>query len=132
MHFTPAVVVAILAHAATAACMPAAPSASPTTSPIAATAAATPSASSSLSLTQQLFLADTAAERFSLLPNDNQFIFDFNQAQKNPGKGGQVVAANRKTFPALVGTGAGMALGRVNRRPFSLFSLPCAVLRHRR
>lgn len=43
-------------------------------------------------------------------------MFDFNQAQKNPGKGGEVIAANRKTFPALVSTGSGMALGRVGRK----------------
>ncbi|KAF4459321.1 hypothetical protein FALBO_13923 [Fusarium albosuccineum] len=67
-----------------------------------------------LSLTAQLQLADTAADRFTLLPNDEDFVFDFNQEQKNPGKGGQLVAANRKTFPALVGTGSGMALGRVD------------------
>ncbi|KAJ0354827.1 hypothetical protein COL154_002144 [Colletotrichum chrysophilum] len=66
-----------------------------------------------LSLTQQLFLADTAADRFKLLPDDKQFVFDFNQKQANPGKGGELVAANRKTFPALVSTGAGMAVGRV-------------------
>lgn len=34
--------------------------------------------------------------------------------QQNPGKGGELIAANRKNFPALVGTGAGMAFGRVN------------------
>ncbi|KAH8736142.1 RmlC-like cupin domain-containing protein [Ilyonectria robusta] len=66
-----------------------------------------------LSLTAQLQLADTAVDRFALL-KDDQFVFDFNQQQPNPGKGGQLVAANRKTFPALVGTGAGMAFGRVD------------------
>ncbi|KAF7543301.1 hypothetical protein G7Z17_g10849 [Cylindrodendrum hubeiense] len=66
-----------------------------------------------LSLTAQLQLADTAVDRFSLL-DDDKFVFDFNQEQPKPGKGGQIVAANRKTFPALVGTGAGMAFGRVD------------------
>ncbi|KAF7548857.1 hypothetical protein G7Z17_g6790 [Cylindrodendrum hubeiense] len=66
-----------------------------------------------LSLTAQLQLADTAVDRFALL-GDDQFVFDFNQEQPNPGAGGQLVAANRKTFPALVGTGAGMAFGRVD------------------
>lgn len=66
-----------------------------------------------LSLTAQLQLADTAADRFSLL-KDEQFLFDFNQKQPSPGKGGELIPANRKTFPALVGTGAGMALGRVD------------------
>jgi hypothetical protein len=87
-------------------------------------AAATPSAPSSLSLTQQLSLADTAADRFGLLPDNKQFVFDFNQPQKNPGKGGELVAANRKTFPALVGTGAGMAVGRVKRK---VFQRPCSI-----
>ncbi|KAJ4315214.1 hypothetical protein N0V84_008482 [Fusarium piperis] len=70
--------------------------------------------SDGLSLTAQLTLADTAVDRFNLIPEDKDFIFDFNQEQQNPGKGGQLIAANRKTFPALVGTGAGMALGRVD------------------
>jgi hypothetical protein len=68
---------------------------------------------SGLSLTAKLFLADTAVDRFALLPDDKQFIFDFNTPQANPGKGGELVAANRKTFPALVGTGSGMAVGRI-------------------
>ncbi len=67
---------------------------------------------SGLDLTQQLFLADTAVDRFALLPNDNQFVFDFGaQAKGQGGKGGDLFAANRKTFPALVGTGSGMAVG---------------------
>lgn len=66
-----------------------------------------------LSLTQQLFLADTAADRFALLPSDASFVFDFaNPSLKGKGgKGGDLIPANRKTFPALVGTGAGMAVG---------------------
>ncbi|KAF4966955.1 hypothetical protein FSARC_5440 [Fusarium sarcochroum] len=71
-------------------------------------------ASEGLSLTAQLQLADTAADRFTLLPEDKDFIFDFNQKQENPGKGGELIAANRKTFPALVGTGSGMAFGRID------------------
>ncbi|KAF4997396.1 hypothetical protein FGRMN_3887 [Fusarium graminum] len=67
------------------------------------------------SLTAQLRLADTTAERFNLLPNDSDFVFDFNdKKQDNPGKGGMLIAANRKTFPALVGTGSGMAFGKVD------------------
>lgn len=67
-----------------------------------------------LSKTQQLFLADTAADRFALLPNDQKdFVFSFNTPQVNPGKGGNLVAANRKNFPALVGTSLGMAVGKV-------------------
>lgn len=58
----------------------------------------------------------SAADRFALLPENKQFVFDFNQPQKNPGKGGEIVAANRKSFPALVSTGSGMAVGRVGRK----------------
>ncbi|CAF3480380.1 hypothetical protein SNK03_011013 [Fusarium graminearum] len=66
------------------------------------------------SLTAQLRLADTAADFFTLLPDDKDFVFDFNKKQENPGKGGELIAANRKTFPALVGTGSGMAFGRID------------------
>jgi hypothetical protein len=105
MLFTSAAL-AILAHSA-------AVLAAPTGSSSTTTAAPT---STGLSLTQQLYLADTAADRFALLPDDKQFVFDFNQNQTNPGKGGELVAANRKNFPALVGTGSGMAVGRVKRK----------------
>ncbi|EHA53230.1 spherulin-1B [Pyricularia oryzae 70-15] len=54
-----------------------------------------------------------AADRFTLLPDDSQFVFNFNQTQEGAGDGGMLVVANRKTFPALVGTGSGMAVGRV-------------------
>lgn len=82
--------------------------------PATTTLAAAPTATApALSLTQQLFLSDTAADRFALLPQDAQFVFDFgNPALKGQGgKGGDLVAANRKTFPALVGSGSGMAVG---------------------
>jgi len=71
------------------------------------------SSASSLSVTQQLFLADTAVDRFTILSKDTDFVFDFgNPALKGKGGlGGDLIAANRKTFPALVGTGAGMAVG---------------------
>ncbi|KAK1964278.1 RmlC-like cupin [Colletotrichum eremochloae] len=107
MHFTPATAATILAFASS---VFAAPYSAAQTS----TAAPAPAPAPTLSLTQQLFLSDTAADRFKLLPDDKQFVFDFNQPQNNPGKGGELIAANRKTFPALVGTGSGMALGRVS------------------
>lgn len=80
---------------------------------VSATPAATTTSSTGLSLTAQLFLADTAVDRFALLPSNSDFVFDFgNPALKGKGgKGGDLIAANRKTFPALVGTGAGMAVG---------------------
>lgn len=65
------------------------------------------------SLTAQLFLSDVAADRFALLPDNKDFVFDFNNSSlKNMGgKGGDLITANRKNFPALVGTGSGMAVG---------------------
>lgn len=83
------------------------------TAPAPATSTTSTSSAPTLSLTQQLFLADTAVGRFALLPKDNQFVFDFgNPALKGQGgKGGDLIAANRQTFPALVGTGSGMAVG---------------------
>ncbi|KAH8821559.1 RmlC-like cupin domain-containing protein, partial [Xylogone sp. PMI_703] len=76
-------------------------------------AAPPPPANTGLSLTQQLFIADTAADRFALLPDDEQFVFKFNNPSLlgKGGDGGDLVAANRKTFPALVGSGSGMAVG---------------------
>ncbi|KAL8352027.1 hypothetical protein RB601_002382 [Gaeumannomyces tritici] len=112
MYFAPAIAVTILAQAAAVFASPVSSSTGKSTA--ASTTAPAPPADTGLSLTARLRLADTAADRFALLPDDKQFIFDFNQKQANPGKGGELVAANRKTFPALVGTGAGMAVGRVN------------------
>ncbi|UNI15305.1 hypothetical protein JDV02_001848 [Purpureocillium takamizusanense] len=57
---------------------------------------------SRLSLTAQLQLADTAAQRYSLLPDDKNFTFSFNQSE--------APFANRQSFPALVGTGGSMAI----------------------
>ena len=48
----------------------------------------------------------SAVDRYQLLPNDEDFIFDFN---KTDGTG----FADAKTFPALVGTGASMAFAEV-------------------
>jgi hypothetical protein len=96
---------------------PSSTSRSVSTTVAAAPTASAPTASTTsatgLSLTAQLFLADTAVDRFALLPDDTQFVFDFgNPALKGKGgNGGDLIAANRKTFPALVGTGAGMAVG---------------------
>ncbi|KAF6837101.1 hypothetical protein CPLU01_03213 [Colletotrichum plurivorum] len=54
-----------------------------------------------LSLTAQLQLADSATDRYGLLPNDEDFVFDFNKSQ--------APFADRKTFPALTGSGGSMA-----------------------
>ncbi|KAG0648216.1 Spherulin-1A [Hyphodiscus hymeniophilus] len=108
-------VVALMAASTLA--LPSAPyprSVTNTTTSASTTVTAVPAATNTgLSLTAQLFLADTAVDRFALLPENSDFVFDFgNPALKNKGgKGGDLIAANRKTFPALVGTGAGMAVG---------------------
>ena len=78
------------------------------------TVTAIPAATSTgISLTARLSLADTAVDRFALLPANSDLVFDFASPalEGKGGKGGDLVAANRKTFPALVGTGAGMAVG---------------------
>jgi hypothetical protein len=80
------------------------------------TGISTPANPLNLSLTQQLFIADTAVDRFALLPEHKNFLFDFNdpegkQKKANNGTSGRIIKADRKTFPALVGTGAGMAVG---------------------
>ncbi|PMD43300.1 RmlC-like cupin [Hyaloscypha variabilis F] len=116
MLFTPLIAAAILASTSLAAPTMTysknATTATSTTS-IAPPPATSTTSSSTLDITQQLFLADTAVDRFALLPQDSQFVFDFgNPALKGKGgKGGDLIAANRKTFPALVGTGSGMAVG---------------------
>jgi hypothetical protein len=46
-----------------------------------------------------------------VLTKDSDFVFNFEDAQKHgPGKGGEVVPANRVTFPALTNTGLGAAV----------------------
>ncbi|KAG4419440.1 hypothetical protein IFR04_007397 [Cadophora malorum] len=101
MQFTSVLASAILAYVAVAAPAPTANAPAPTTT-------VAPPAETGLSITQKLFLADTAIDRFALLP-DEKIKFAFVDPKKS--KGGDLVAANRKTFPALVGTGSGMAVG---------------------
>lgn len=68
-----------------------------------------------LSLQQQLELAGTAVDRLKLIPNDKDFVFDFNTTTLDgaitQGKGGYTVKADRDTFPALIGSGGSMTLG---------------------
>lgn len=91
MHFTPFIVAAI----------------------IAATAAATPIAPLSGDLTAQLTIADTQADRIDLLSENSDFHFDFSANPSTP-------VATRKSFPALVGSGASMAAGVFGPCGFSL------------
>ncbi|BAE58607.1 unnamed protein product [Aspergillus oryzae RIB40] len=60
---------------------------------------------SELSLTAQLRLADTAIERYQLLPKDEDFVFNFTASE--------VPVATSQIFPALVGTGASFSIGEL-------------------
>lgn len=81
-----------------------------------------PSGSESLStaanttLISMLELAATAVDRAKLLNDNSDHIFDFAQPPPHVGStiigdGGRTVKADRKTFPALVGTGVSMTVG---------------------
>lgn len=48
----------------------------------------------------------SAAERYQLLPKDEDFVFDFN-------KNAELPLANRKSFPALTGYGASFSLSQL-------------------
>ncbi|KAL2169407.1 hypothetical protein VTG60DRAFT_6036 [Thermothelomyces hinnuleus] len=63
------------------------------------------STATALSIPAQLQLADTAVDRYQILPNDEDFVFDFNKAT--------FPMANRKTFPALVGTNLALAIAEI-------------------
>jgi len=101
MLFTSAIVSAILATSSLAVASPLQARTNP------------PPAATTPSLTSQLFTADTAADRFTLLPGNSNFVFNFGDPAKKGmgGAGGDLIAANRKAFPALVGSGSGMAVG---------------------
>jgi hypothetical protein len=66
-----------------------------------------------LDLIDKLQLAPTAVDRLALL-KDEDFIYDFLNPPASAitkGKGGHTVKADRKDFPALIGTGVSMTLG---------------------
>ncbi|KAI1770852.1 RmlC-like cupin domain-containing protein [Hypoxylon cercidicola] len=77
------------------------------------TLASGPATPTGLSKVAQILLSDTRADAINnVLKDDSDFVFDFNKARKfGPGAGGEIVQANRKAFPALTGTGIGMAVG---------------------
>ncbi|MCJ1246984.1 hypothetical protein MMC30_004195 [Trapelia coarctata] len=61
-----------------------------------------------------LELAATAVDRLAILTDPSDFVFDFQNAGTDAatkGKGGKTVKADRKTFPALIGTGVSMTVG---------------------
>jgi len=67
-----------------------------------------------LELIASLLTAPLQLDRYALL-KDEDFVFDFRNPlgdiQVATGNAGRVVIANRKTMPALIGTGSGMAMG---------------------
>ncbi|KAI1094829.1 RmlC-like cupin domain-containing protein [Rostrohypoxylon terebratum] len=79
----------------------------------ASTSTAAPATPTGLSKVQQILLSDTRVDAVNnVLTSDSDFVFDFQKARKfGPGKGGEIVLANRKAFPALTGTGISMAVG---------------------
>ncbi|KAE8385884.1 RmlC-like cupin domain-containing protein [Aspergillus alliaceus] len=62
-------------------------------------------ATSELSLTAQLRLADTAIERYQLLPQDEDFVFNFTASE--------LPIATSQNFPALVGTSASFSISQL-------------------
>jgi hypothetical protein len=74
-----------------------------------------PTTSTNQQTINSLLLAATGRDRIALLPNDNDFIYDFanppTQLYNSSGKGGFTIAANRKTMPSLIGTGSSMSVG---------------------
>ncbi|KAI0838929.1 RmlC-like cupin domain-containing protein [Hypoxylon sp. FL0890] len=80
------------------------------------TGTAAPATPTGLSKTQQIMLSDTRVDAINnVLPDNSDFVFDFNKARTyGPGQGGEVVPANRKTFPALTGTDISMAVTFLN------------------
>ena len=74
------------------------------------------STANNLDLISKLELAPTAADRVNTLLalGDDQFVYDFlapPDGATTTGLGGHTVKSDRKTFPALIGTGVSMTLG---------------------
>jgi hypothetical protein len=74
------------------------------------------STAANTTLISMLELAATAVDRAKLLNDNSDHIFDFAQPPPNANSttisdGGRTVKADRKTFPALVGTGVSMTVG---------------------
>ncbi|KAF7338704.1 RmlC-like cupin [Mycena sanguinolenta] len=70
-------------------------------------------ASDEAALVKSLRDAPTAVDRINLLPNDEDFEFDFFDPAKaaTVGAGGKIVTANSASFPAVIGTRSAMAIG---------------------
>ena len=74
-----------------------------------------PANSGNQQLISSLESAATAADRYKLLPNPSDHVYDFNPPPTadatTTGLGGHTVKADRKDFPALIGNGVSMTLG---------------------
>lgn len=74
-----------------------------------------PSTSGNLDLIAKLVTAPTQADRVALLPNDNDFTYDFRNPPTSRGNstglGGFTIRADRATMPGLIGTGSSMTVG---------------------
>ncbi|RYP75709.1 hypothetical protein DL771_002196 [Monosporascus sp. 5C6A] len=99
------------------------------TGSLSTTATGIPSATSTLSpllkelsKTQQILLSDTRVDVYNnVLTEDEDFIFDFGARRSKSGTGAaDIVAANRKTFPALTNQGIAMAVGFMEPCQFNL------------
>lgn len=67
-----------------------------------------------LDLIQKLLLAPKGVDRFTLIKDDTDFKFDFNNPPANSattGLGGHTVRADRLSYPPIIGTGVGMTVG---------------------
>lgn len=81
-------------------------------------------------LINQLTLAATAEDRVNLLKAFNggdsgNFVYDFTNppdGTTTTGNGGHTVKADRKAFPALIGTGVSMTLGFIDACGFNTVS----------
>ncbi|ORY62914.1 RmlC-like cupin domain-containing protein [Pseudomassariella vexata] len=118
MHFTLAHAASVLAFCSAASAAPAIESNTYAAASATSTAAAAPTANLAalgLSKTAQIFLSDTRVDAINnVLTKNEDFVFKFlDKATGGPGEGGEIIAANRKTFPALTGTGIGAALGKL-------------------
>ncbi|KPI44539.1 Spherulin-1A [Cyphellophora attinorum] len=69
-------------------------------------------------LVAKLRMANTNLDRMALLPNDDDWVYDFTKSDKYTYAPGGVINANAATFPATVGQGMTMAM--LNLGPCSM------------
>jgi len=119
MLFNSVITAAILAYTAVAAPANNTPSYSPPASgqnssdiPPSIPTGPDPTLAVSDDILAKIITAPLTLDRFDALSKDANFVFDFKATKLNVNNGGGVLAvANRKAFPALVGSGSGMAVG---------------------